>query len=177
MRYFPIFVMITIILMGCDNRNSSSSGNSHDITQTQSSDTVKAPANFGDFSFVPPDDWVSVPPDRKKTLVILLVGGSPRQDPEAMIKIDVGKPVEPSAEGTAKAFAASNQGKISPDTLDFDGEPGILVTTSSTSMQIPSHVVSIYRNGKIYLVMGVSNGKTSVSNALESIRTSWKWND
>ena len=164
MRFFSTILVSMIFVIGCHQSNDS---------WNQLTDT----GHYGDFSFEPLADWNSIPTDRNKTLVTLLYGGTTWNRAEAMIKIDVGKPVEHSAEGTAKAFATSNQGKISPDTLDFDGEPGILVTTSSTSMQTPSHVVSIYRNGKIYLVMGASTGKTSVSDAIESIRSTWKWND
>ena len=172
MRFFSAILVSMAFLVGCHQSNDSQN---QSVSVDRTPDNY--PVNYGDFSFEPLVGWNSAPTDRNKTLVMLLLGGTTWNQAEAMIKVDVGRPIEPSAEGTAKAFAVSNQGKISPETLDFDGEPGILVTTSSTSMQTPSHMVSIYRNGKLYLVMGASTGKTPVSDAMESIRSTWKWND
>ena len=130
---------------------------------------------FGDFSFAIPDGWSRVAPDRTKTKAMILLDGTDWQTAKGMIKVDVGKPAFPTARETAMAFTKRTGGKLWSDKLDFDGEIGTEITTSSTDLSTPCAIVIIYRNQKVYLVMAAAVEGVDSSAALEHMRSTWKW--
>jgi hypothetical protein len=92
-----------------------------------------------------------------------------------MIKVDVGSAALPSAAAMASSFAKSAGGQVAPETSDFDGESAAKATTLSTSMETPQEMLIIFRKGKAYLVMVAALQGVSVTDALEQVRSTWKW--
>jgi len=106
---------------------------------------------------------------------MLLLDGRDWQTARAMIKIDVGTPAFPSAEELASNFATSAGGQVAPETLDFDGVKATKATTSSTNMAIPREIIVIYHNGEAYLVMAGAVSGVDLTDAMEHLRSTWKW--
>jgi hypothetical protein len=130
---------------------------------------------FGVFSFSIPDGWTVVAPDREKTKAMILLDGTHWQDARAMIKVDVGTPTAPTARQLAEGFANSTGGKCDVESLEFDGTPGVSVSTTSTTLTTPRDMIVIYRDGKAYLLMAGAVEGVDLSEAVAQIRKSWKW--
>jgi hypothetical protein len=146
------------------------------VETTTESNRTDASQLFGDFSFSIPNGWTVVNPDRKKTKAMLLLDGTTWQNAKAMIKVDVGMPAAPTAKQTAESFAKSAKGSVSPETMDFDGEPGFIALTSSAKLTTPRIVIVLYHDGKAYLLMIGATDGIDVDDAVSHIRKSWKWN-
>jgi hypothetical protein len=146
------------------------------VETTTESNRNDASQLFGDFSFSIPNGWTVVNPDRKKTKAMLLLDGTTWQNAKAMIKVDVGMPAAPTAKQTAESFAKSAKGSVSPETMDFDGEPGFIALTSSDKMTTPRIVIVLYHDLKAYLLMIGATEGIDVDGAVSHIRKSWKWN-
>ncbi|MEZ6095273.1 MAG: hypothetical protein R3C03_13750 [Pirellulaceae bacterium] len=136
------------------------------------SDNAKS---FGEFSFSIPDGWTIVAPDRDKTKAMLLLDGTNWQNAKAMIKVDVVVPKAPSATKIAEMFASNVGGNVSEDFMEFDGESGVLVSTTSVDLATPRNMFVIFRDGKAYLLMAGAASDIDLSDAVSSIRSSWKW--
>lgn len=165
------------MILGCGNSDVTPT---QDLANTSSQDagTIGAQATrqqFGTFSFEVPAGWSSVTPDRDKTKAMVLLGGTNWQNSKAMIKVDVGSPAFPTAQEMANNFAKSADGRAMPDTLDFDGEAATKATTSSTTLATPREMIIIYRDGKVYLVMAGAVAGVDLTNAIEHVRLTWKW--
>ena len=130
---------------------------------------------FGPFSFEVPAGWSSVTPDRDKTKAMLLLDGTNWQNSKAMIKVDVGTPAFPTAQEMAESFARTAGGQLASQTLDFDGESAMKATTSSTALTTPREMIIIYRDDKAYCVMAGAVAAVDLTNAMEHIRSTWKW--
>lgn len=52
---------------------------------------------------------------------------------------------------------------------------GARITSSSTSLSKPREVIIVYQNDKAYLLMAGAVEGVDVSNALEHVRSTWKW--
>jgi len=133
--------------------------------------------SFGAFSFLIPDGWSAVAPDREKTKAMLLPVGATMQDAKALIKVDVGLPAAPTASKLAETFAKNTGGSVAPETIDFDGTAGVCVTTSSQDLATPRNMIIIFRNDTAYLLMVGAGGDWDASVALTRIRESWKWTE
>ncbi len=92
-----------------------------------------------------------------------------------MIKVDVGTPAFPTSQEMANHFAKRDGGQVANETLDFGGEAATKVTTSSTTLVTPREVMIIYRDGKAYLVMAGAVEGVDTTDAIEHIRSTWKW--
>jgi hypothetical protein len=132
--------------------------------------------SFGAFSFSIPKGWTTVTPDRDKTKAMILLEGTDWQNAKAMIKIDVGMPAAPTARQLAESFAKNTGGSVSTDTLDFDGEPGVIASTSSNELTTPRNMIVLYREGKAYLLMVGATAGVDVGDAVSHVRETWKWN-
>lgn len=133
--------------------------------------------SFGEFSFSIPAGWSRVTPDLDKTKAMLLLEGTNWQNSKAMIKIDVGRPVAPTANQLAEGFANNIGGKVLPETMDFDGTPGVHATSPSTDLSTPKHMIVIYRNDKAYLLMVGVADDAEIGDVISQIRKTWKWTD
>lgn len=133
--------------------------------------------SFGAFSFLIPDGWSAVTPDREKTKAMLLPVGATMQDAKALIKVDVGLPAAPTASKLAETFAKNAGGSVVPETMDFDGTAGVCVTTSSQDLATPRNMIIIFRNDTAYLLMVGAGGDWDASGALTRIRETWKWTE
>jgi hypothetical protein len=130
---------------------------------------------FGEFSFEVPNGWTSVTPDREKTRAALLFGGPRWDSAKGMLKVDVGVSPSKTAQEMATAFAQASGGQIDPTPIDVDGEKAVRVTTSSSNMSMPRLFVTVFHDGRAFLIMAASTENTDVSDAFEQVRTSWKW--
>lgn len=84
---------------------------------------------------------------------MILLEGTDWQNAKAMIKIDVGMPAATTARQLAESFAKNTGGSVSTDTLNFDGEPGVIASTSSNDLTTPRNINVLYRDGKAYLLI------------------------
>jgi hypothetical protein len=165
------------MILGCGN---SDVRNSPDSTNRSNQDDAALAGEatrqqFGAFSFEVPGGWSSVTPDRDKTKAIVLLGGTNWQNSRAMIKVNVGTPAFPTRQEMADDFAKRAGGQVAPETLDFGGEAATKVTTTSTTLATPRAMMIIYRDGKAYLVMAGALGDVDLADAIEHIRSTWKW--
>ena len=131
--------------------------------------------SFRDFYFSIPDGWAVVKPDRQKTKAMLLLDGTNWQNARGLLKVDVGRPVAPTQIQLAEGFANTSGGTVSPDLWDFDGKPGVLVSTSSTEVTTPRNAIFIYHNNQAYLLMSSGEADVDLSKVLSHIRETWKW--
>ena len=173
-----VIVASIATILGCGNNDGTLPQDSANIP-SQDPATIAAQAirqQFGEFSFEVPGGWSSVTPDRDKTKAMVLLGGTNWQNAKAMIKVDVGTPAFSTAQEMASNFAKSAGGQVAPETLDFDGETATKATTSSTRLATPREMIIIYhRDGKVYLVMVGAVEGVDLTNAIEHVRSTWKW--
>lgn len=129
-----------------------------------------------DFSFLIPDGWSRVPPDHTKTKVMLLAGASYRAEADAMIKVDVGRPLDPGVDVTAEGLAEAWGGVVLKGETTLDGERALVIRSEhrGTGLQ-PVEGIAVFRNDRLYLIMGGVTEGHSVVDAVEKIRESWKW--
>jgi amino acid transporter len=129
-----------------------------------------------DFSFLIPDGWSRVPPDRTQTKVMLLAGGSHWMEADAMIKVDVGRPVDPSVDVAVEGLAEMWGGEVLKGETTLDGERALVIRSEhrGTGLQ-PVEGIAVFRNDRFYLIMGGMTEWHSVVDAVEEIRESWKW--
>ena len=169
-RFANCFIICSLsIIPACGTNEQPPSQNPSSIATTPKRE------QFGEFSFEVPTGWSRNTPDRSKTKSLILLGGTRWTNSKGMIKVDVGSPAFPTVRETAKRFAQSLNGQVLPDAIDLDGERGVKVTSSSTNMAKPREVIIVYRNGKVYLLMAAAGEGVEVSNALEHVRSTWKW--
>lgn len=129
-----------------------------------------------DFSFLIPAGWSRVPPDRTKTTVMLLTGGSHWTEPDAMIKVDVGRSPAPSVDVAVEGLAEMWGGEVLKGETTLDGERALVIRSEhrGTGLQ-PVEGIAVFRNDRLYLIMGGVTEGHSVVDAVEKIRESWKW--
>ncbi len=141
---------------------------------------------FDGFSFELPDGWTRVPPARPKTKATLLLGPVPRDMPrgkipassKGMIQVDAGRPQFPSPNDTAAAFAKEYGGEVLSESVAVDGERGIAVRISSHNAALmPRRAIIVGRKGWQYMIMAGSVEDVDVSNALDQICKTWKWEE
>ncbi len=146
----------------------------------QDPETLAATAErhqFEGFAFEVPGGWSRTTPDRSKEKAMLLLGGEPWYTAHGMIKVDAGPPTLPDAAAVANDYAQDMNGQIVSTTVDVDGEQGLRVVGDSTGLSKPREVIVVFRHGKVYLIMAAGVKGANVSNALEHICTTWKWDD
>ena len=137
---------------------------------------LTGPASFGAFQFEVPAGWKSVPPDRAKTMAILLLNGTARNEPDGMLKVDVAKPAFPTAREVADVLAG-NDGRVSQDPVSLDGIEGVRVDTSSTDMSRPRFAVVVFRDEMAYLIMAAGANGADVSKAFDQVLKTWRWTE
>ncbi|MEM0927297.1 MAG: hypothetical protein AAGJ83_14730 [Planctomycetota bacterium] len=175
MHHRLLWLATVVCLAGCVDTSKSSRSDSAELPQTNTDDPSAEIGQFGDFSFVVPEGWSVVVPDREKTKAMLLLAGTSWQDAEAMIKVDVGPPTAATAKQLAEGFAKSAGGTVSTETVEFDGTPGVVASTSSTQLTKPRKMIVIFRGTNAYLLMVAAVGGIEIDEALSSIRQTWKW--
>lgn len=176
---FRTYVSLTVLcFVGCADKSAAppSGAQASRVTAPRELSQNDKHQSFGDFSFSIPSGWTVVTPDRDKTKAMLLLDGTNWQNAKAMIKVDVGKPAAPTAMQLAENFAKSTGGNVSADALDFDGTPGVMVSTPSNDLTTPRTMIVIYRDGKVYLLMAGITAGVNVDDALSHVQESWKWN-
>ena len=174
LRWYLLLAILCAV--GCTGKSTTpAEGDTTSVSRFSESAVPDESKSFGDFSFQTPSGWSVVTPDRDKTKAMLLLEGTTWQNAKAMIKVDVGSPAAPTGEQLAEGFANSAGGKVSPDVLDFDGTPGVSVSTSSTEMTTPRQMIIVYRDGKAYLLMIGATAGVDIGDAVSHVRESWKW--
>ena len=178
MKLTKCLLLSVLGIVGCTSSTTPPPAGTHASTveTTTESNRTDASQLFGDFSFSIPNGWTVVNPDRKKTKAMLLLDGTTWQNAKAMIKVDVGMPAAPTAKQTAESFAKSAKGSVSPEIMDFDGEPGFIALTSSDKLTTPRIAIVLYHDGKAYLLMIGATQGIDVDDSVSHIRKSWKWN-
>jgi hypothetical protein len=180
-----VALALVVGLSGCDR----SAG------QREPADNPAAPApktnvgnreRFDGFSFNVPGGWTRVPTDDPKNKAKLLLGTVPSDMPKGvipestkgLIKVDAGTPKFASPKETAASFAKDFGGEVLPESVAIDGERGVSVRISSQNAALmPRQAIVVGRKGRQYMIMAGSVGGVDVSDALEGIRTTWKWED
>jgi hypothetical protein len=144
---------------------------------TQSAGAIKTPERFEGFAFELPDGWIRVEPDQPTTRAMLLLGAERWNLSEAMIKVDVGKPVVNDCTGVAKKFADDLGGAAKQEAIVVDGEKGIRVTFTKAAPTLaqPTDVVVMMREGRLFLIMGAAKSHGVIAEPLETIIRSWQW--
>lgn len=160
---------------GCGREEASSPTVPPPTEMAQAPNLGPEPHDFGEFSFMIPDGWTVVAPDRDKTRAMLVLQEA--DEVKAMLKVDVGSPTAPTPGALARQFAQSTGGKVLPQQVDFDGVPGVGVMTASKTMETPKNVVLLFRNEQVYSVMVAAVEGADVLSAMTTIRYSWKWKD
>ncbi|MCC9607844.1 hypothetical protein LOC68_03055 [Blastopirellula sp. JC732] len=130
---------------------------------------------FGAFATEAPQDWLIARTNTPQTMAFFVQLGSDGKTPNAMIKVDVGKPVLPTLQATAEAFAGED-GTIIPGAKVGD-EEAILVETPSATNARPCVIVACVHNDKLYLIMGSKEGDVDVKLAVEHLVKTWQWTD
>jgi len=143
----------------------------------QSAAAAKNRERFEGFSFELPDDWIRVEPDKPKTRAMLLLGAERWNLAEAMIKIDVGKPVVNDTKALAKKFVDDLGGAVRQQEILIDGEKGIHVTSikAAPTLAQPTDVAVIMHEGRVFLIMGAAKTHGVIAEPLETILQSWRW--
>lgn len=132
---------------------------------------------FEGFSFDLPSGWMPAVPGLAKTKADILLGGL-RLGAKAEILVDVGHPTLPSPEAVAEGFAEMWGGTVVPDTVDVDGEKALRVQIPPHGDSLsPRRAIVVFHEGKLYLIMAGAVGPMDVSDALEHVRATWKWDD
>jgi len=177
MKLHSCLSLAVLCVAGCTDNSATPPAGAQTATVESSATSSRADEtqSFGDFSFSIPSGWTVVTPDRDKTKAMLLLDGTKWQNAKAMIKIDVGTPTAPTAKQLAEGFAKSAGGNVSADTLDFNGTPGAVASTSSNELTTPRSMIVVYRDGKTYLLMAGATAGVDISDAVSKIRESWKW--
>jgi hypothetical protein len=130
---------------------------------------------FEGFSFDLPSGWLPAVPNLAKTKADILLGGI-RLGAKAEIVVDVGRPRETSPEATAKAFAKMWGGTVVPGMVDVDGEKAIQVQVSPNGDSLsPRRAIVVFHEGKLHIIIAVAAGARDVSDAIEHVRATWKW--
>jgi hypothetical protein len=133
-------------------------------------------ANFDDFSFDVPAGWQTVQTTSGQTRAMIGLKTTRGTAPQALVKVDVGKPMHPTARRTAESFAAEG-GEVLPELVLIDGAEGVRVETTSGDLSRPRHVVVIFRGGQVYLIMAAAAGGADVSSAFDEVLRTWRWNE
>jgi hypothetical protein len=127
-----------------------------------------------DFRFEVPAGWASVKPDREKTSAQLVLVGKSAGSPDGMLKVDVGKPVMPTAMDTARALAGKD-GTVEDAPASIDGADGIRVRIPNSGMERPSHVLVVYRGGRLFLIMCAGAKGVDTASAFDQVIRTWRW--
>ena len=169
--------LVVCFAIGCSDKSKSPEGDqtSSAGTSTESNENNES-KSFGDFSISIPPGWTVAKPDRDKTKAVLFLDGTNWRNAKAIIKIDVGPTLAPTADQLAEALAQNTNGKVSKEAVEFDGTPAVEVLTSSNDLMIPRNMFAIYRDGKAYLVMAAATAGIEVDDAISHVHKSWKWN-
>jgi len=137
---------------------------------------LPAVTSFGGFQFEIPAGWTRVEPDGDKTRAMLLLNGTAWNTAEGMLKVDVGKPVLPTARQTAQSFAGTD-GRVFPTPVSLDGIEGIRVETPSSDMSRPHVAVVVFRDERVYLIMAAAVKGADISKAFDQVIKTWRWNN
>jgi hypothetical protein len=126
-------------------------------------------------TFATPKGWR---PNRseKATYAILTRADEAYPDITEMISIDIGKPVLPTAELTAEAFAKKWKGKVLKEPVKIDGEKGIRVTVTANKKDVrPIDCVVVIKDKRAFMLIGGAKEKNGLEKAIDELVASWKW--
>lgn len=126
-------------------------------------------------TFPTPEGWT---PNRSggNTAVILTPVDANPENPEEMISVDVGKPVSPEVEASAKGLAAKFSGTVTPLPSQIDGEPAYRVSVPPSYEQImPRECIVVHHAGQVCFLFGASKTTADIWPALSAVAQSWKW--
>jgi hypothetical protein len=126
------------------------------------------------FRIAVPTGWKDTKPDTPSTVFWLLRGHTDWRKASGMIKVDVGRPVLPTAKETAAQLAGPD-GKVSGAPVDVDGTPGVRFETTAADINRPRAGVVIYRDNRAYLVFAAASAGNDIAADLDALLKSWKW--
>ena len=127
------------------------------------------------FSITHPKGWVQGRIQRSKTKVILASGSRPEKNPNGIIKVDVGLPVDSDARETANHFAAMGASNAEVISTYLDGVEAFEVRATGNGLESPQRVIVAMYEGRIFLLMAASEKNVDSIDPFEQIRDSWKW--
>jgi hypothetical protein len=126
-------------------------------------------------TFKTPEGWR---PNRsgKNAYAILTHVDEVYPDVSEMISIDIGKPVLPTAELMAEAFAKKWKGKVLKDPIKVDGEKGFRVTITPYKKEVrPIDCVVVVKDKRVFMLIGGAKEKNGLEKAIDDLVASWKW--
>ena len=127
-------------------------------------------------SFSEPAKWVRLTPDKPKMKGWFISPDSDRKAPMAMIKVDVGKPVNADLHAMAEAMARNWHGRVLDEKTSLDGVEALRVRVDQPGPGLrPVEGVVALRGGKLYLLMGGAVPGRSVADQVEEVRKGWRW--
>jgi hypothetical protein len=134
---------------------------------------VVCDVNFATFAV--PKGWTANR-SNKNTYALLTRSNESHPNLSQAISIDIGKPVEPSAQATAEAFATEWHGRLEDATLSVDGETGFRVIVAPDNENVkPIDCVVAMKNGRAFLIIAGAKESGEANAAVDQIVASWKW--
>ena len=131
--------------------------------------------DVGFATFTTPKNWVPNSSD-KNTYAILTHSKESYPNVTAMISIDIGKPVEPTAKRIAEAFAKKWSGQVLKSPIEIDGEKGCRVKIPPNNNEIrPVDCAVVVKDKRAFMLIGGAKTDNDTSEAIDDVIKTWKW--
>jgi hypothetical protein len=148
------------------------------VVREDPSDTSRFICDIKFATFTTPIGWR---PNRSggKTYAVLTLSSENYPELSQKIMIDIGKSIEPTAKGLAKAFAKEWKGEVSSESVDLDGEQGYRVTIPADPKTLsPTDCIVVVKDMRGFLLMGGATDTKAASKlpkVMDELVASWKW--
>ena len=131
--------------------------------------------DIGIATFTTPTGW-NANRSGKPTYAILTPEGETQPKMTKMISIDGGKPVVPTSQGMAQAFAKQWKGKVLEETVKLDEEVAYRVTCEPDPKQLkPIDCILVVKDGRVLMLIAGATKSGETDEALNELVASWKW--
>ena len=130
-----------------------------------------------EFSFEIPQGWISIPPDVPSKKAVLVKMTPPSKTPAALIYVQFGRLLLPTIDETAQSLVRAWGGTRIPDETSLDHARALHIQAPYKAPGLnPVEGFIVDQNGRIVMIFGGVEQGQSLGDALETIRTTWKWN-
>lgn len=124
--------------------------------------------SVGDISFEVPPVWKVATTNTSATKLFLYIpNGS--GEAEAMLKVDIGTPVQPDLESNVSTM----EQRFSGTSRSLSDGAAMITSTDSTTVDVPRHIITTILEKKIYFLFIASNGPEIADSALEMIQSTF----
>lgn len=124
-----------------------------------------------DITFKVPSAWKTARTNTPATKLFLYIpngsGGA-----NAMLKVDIGKPVQPGL----KSNVAAMEKRFSGTSRSINDGAAMITSTKSTTVDLPRHIITAVMENRIYFLFIASNGSDIADNALKVIESTFEIN-